>query len=128
MKWYAIKNPSGGWVEDAVATTEEQAWQYAGDTDHDFPRHPEYHLSESGEEAGYRCVEVELAEPGTTEALKRARLAWGALVSIGARVDCGVANAANADVRDSAMQVLSEVLGLVEANAASDGGDKEAGE
>lgn len=64
MKFYAIKNPKGEWVEDAVATTEHDAWEYAGDTDHDFPRHPEYPLSESGEAAGYCCVEVEMVKAG----------------------------------------------------------------
>lgn len=110
MKFCAIKNPSGEWVGDAIATTEEQAWQYAGDIDHDFPRHPEYHLSESGEAAGYRCVEVELAEPGTAEALKRAREAWATLAPSVAHLR---SDSAGVGVLGAALNELYEVLGRV---------------
>jgi hypothetical protein len=67
-KWYAIRNPQGEFVEDAVATTADQAWLYCADVVPGFPSHPEYHRSEMGEEAGYRCVEVELVEVTTTAA------------------------------------------------------------
>jgi len=115
MKWYAIKNPKGEWVEDAVATTEHDAWEYAGDTDHDFPRHPEYPLSESGEAAGYRCVEVELAEPGATDALKRAREAWDAMTAMFDRSsDIGdVMEVCAVHMDTAAYHTLDETLGEV---------------
>lgn len=113
MKLYAIKRPDGTVIQAEPSYGESHAWFNA----YVFECPSPLNNIEHSKNLGYRCVEVELAEPGTTEALKRARLAWDALVSIGARVDCGVANAANADVRDSAVQVLSEVLGRVTDNA-----------
>ncbi len=120
MKFYAIKNPKGEWVEDAVATTEHDAWEYAGDTDHDFPRHPEYPLSESGEAAGYCCVEVELAEPGTADALRRAREAWAVIVRIRSHIE---ADARHFEEQAAALATLHEVLTRVTDTAAREGGE-----
>lgn len=114
-RWYAVKNHSGEWVEDAVSTTEKLAWIYASDNDDDFPCHPEYHLSESGEAAGYRCVEVELAEPGTTEALKMAREDFAIVDNFDQQKFTEGTAAAMA--HHAAWMRLQEVLGRVTDNA-----------
>lgn len=109
-KWYAIKRPNGEWVPDAVSDTIIEAWEYAFDVEHFTRKNPDMTTAEAAEEAGYTCVEVELAHPGTADALKRAKLAWDALVAIGASIS---AAPGNQPIIDQAMLALNEALGEV---------------
>ena len=120
MKWYAIKNPSGEWVEDAVSTEAEQAWEYAFDVEDDLFSHPEMTMAEVGEAAGYCCVEVELAEPGTADALRRAREAWAVIVRIRSHIE---ADARHFEEQAAALATLHEVLTRVTDTAAGEGGN-----
>ena len=95
-----------------------EAWEYAFDCENGLLTHPHLtrakhpHLTraEVGEGNGYTCVEVELAHPGTADALKRAKLAWDALVAIGASIS---AAPGNQPIIDRAMAALNEALGEV---------------
>lgn len=109
-KWYAIKRPNGEWVPDAVSDTIIEAWEYAFDCENGLLTHPHLTRAEVGEGNGYTCVEVELAHPGTADALKRAKLAWDALVAIGASIS---AAPGNQPIIDRAMAALNEALGEV---------------
>lgn len=119
-KWYAIKRPNGEWVPDAVSDTVEQAWEYAFDCENALMTHPHLTRAEVGEGEGYTCVEVELAQPGTVDALKRAREAWNMLA-----VCCASVNSPpeHRTLMEVAMQALGEVLGRVTDNAAGEGGN-----
>lgn len=65
-------------------------------------------------------AEVELAEPGTTDALKRAREAWDILVTCRASVDSPPEMKA---LMEAAMYTLTKVLGRVTDTAAGEDGN-----
>ena len=131
MTWFAIEGPDGEILAGSIQRSVESAWDtatyglksdhplYIEWRDHEYPGD----FAEAGESLGYRCVEVQLVEPGTAEALERARKAWGSLAGVGASVGVYNPGSGCARIVEDAMQVLEEVLGEVESTAPTGGAE-----